>query len=277
MSLTTALALNFSAQLQNAAIAGAVASYPLNLQPAVSHSLASGTGSSKADQLFSKLYTVAASATAGGAAIDLTSLGTDSIGNTISMVTVKELLLLIRGNEACTQVASATVHAAGGGSGYTNNDVLTVAGGTGTAAQFTATVAGGAVTAVTLKAASGFTGGSYTANPTLSNNAATGGTGTGVGLDLTMATVAAGSGVFTEADYLSIGGDNTVNTWVSFLADKTDIIKLYSGNSANPGFLAFGGGGNTGYAIGASNKLLKIVNSGSNPLSFYLYLVGASA
>jgi hypothetical protein len=92
-----------------------------------------------------------------------------------------------------------------------------------------------------------------------------------------MTTVAAGLGVFVEADYLSIGNDNTTNAWVSFLADKTDIMKLYSGTATNPGWLGFGAPGNTGYVVGATNKKLLITNSGSNPISFYLYLVGATA
>jgi hypothetical protein len=74
---------------------------------------------------------------------------------------------------------SATV--AGGGSGYTDNDVLTLVGGTGTAATFTATVVAGAVTAVTLT-----TPGSYSVVPT-NPVSVTGGTGTGATLTVTFA------------------------------------------------------------------------------------------
>lgn len=80
---------------------------------------------------------------------------------------------------------SATIGA--GGTGYTLNNVVTVSGGTFTiAAQFTVTgVAAGVVTAVTL-----LTAGNYTAVP--ANPAATtGGTGTGLTLNITWAGVTA--------------------------------------------------------------------------------------
>jgi len=68
---------------------------------------------------------------------------------------------------------------ASGGTGYTANDVLTVAGGTGTAATIRVdTVSGGVITAVTV-----LTRGTYTVKPT-SPNSSTGGTGTGASLTL---------------------------------------------------------------------------------------------
>src|ERR1051325_8117663 len=67
-----------------------------------------------------------------------------------------------------------------GGSGYTNNDVLTVSGGTSTtSATFTATVSGGVVTSVVATNT-----GHYTVLPT-NAVATTGGTGTGCTLTIT--------------------------------------------------------------------------------------------
>lgn len=76
-------------------------------------------------------------------------------------------------------ILTAAVHAQG--SGYTNNDVLTVAGGTGTSATIKLTVSGGLITAVTI-----VNQGAYTVAPSLSANAATGGTGSGATFDLTL-------------------------------------------------------------------------------------------
>lgn len=76
------------------------------------------------------------------------------------------------------QAASAVLSAAG--SGYTTNDIVTVAGGTSTtAAQFKLTVAAGVITAVTLQTAGAYTG--LPTNPV----AVTGGTGTGATLTVT--------------------------------------------------------------------------------------------
>lgn len=70
---------------------------------------------------------------------------------------------------------------AGGGTGYTVGDVLTLAGGTGTAATITVSaVSGGVITAVTITSV-----GSYTVAPT-SPNSATGGTGSGATFTVTV-------------------------------------------------------------------------------------------
>lgn len=275
MSLQTVLNLALNANLVgSAAVGGGNPQFAMSFQPFAGGTLPTGTGSGKADQLWTKQVTLAAGANLDQ---DLTSLGNDNLGNALAPVTLKVLAILMRGNLACTYVASAAVHAGGGGSGFTNGDTLTAAGGTGTAAQFTATVSGGVVTAVTPKLANGFTGGSYTVNPSVTANAVTGGTGTGCTLDLTMATVVEGAQTYIETDYLSIGGDNTTNAWVSFFADKSDIIKLYSGNTTLPGFLITGNASNAGWAIGSTNKLLKFLNSGSNPITFNIIGIGASA
>lgn len=95
----------------------------------------------------------------------------------------------------------STVAVAAGGTGYSVNDILTLAGGTGTPATVrVTTVAAGVITGVTK-----VTGGAYTANPGTPNSP-TGGTGTGASLTVTFA-VERG---YIEAlkalmDYLTLG------------------------------------------------------------------------
>lgn len=81
-------------------------------------------------------------------------------------------------------VVSATV--AAGGTGYTNGaQTLTGVSGTGTKFQAAVTVAGGVVTSVNSITVAGV----YTAMPTLSGEATTGGGGTGATLNLSMGVV----------------------------------------------------------------------------------------
>lgn len=77
----------------------------------------------------------------------------------------------------------ATVAINAGGTGYTVGDVLTVAGGTSThvATLLVTSVAAGVIDGVRVA-----NGGAYTADPTLTANAVTGGTGSGATMDLTM-------------------------------------------------------------------------------------------
>lgn len=79
-------------------------------------------------------------------------------------------------------VSAATINA--GGTGYTVGDILTVAGGTATVtAQIEVTsVASGVIDGIRIHNA-----GSYTADPTTTANAVTGGTGSSATIDLTMA------------------------------------------------------------------------------------------
>lgn len=79
-------------------------------------------------------------------------------------------------------MATAAVNA--GGTGYTVGDVLTIVGGTSThvATLEVTSVAAGVVDGIRITNA-----GAYTADPTTSANAVTGGTGTGCTIDLTMA------------------------------------------------------------------------------------------
>ena len=75
------------------------------------------------------------------------------------------------------ELLAVSVHAGSGGAGYAVNDVLTIFGGTGTPATVrVSSVSGGAVTGVQVLSA-----GNYSANPALSRNPATGGSGRGLG------------------------------------------------------------------------------------------------
>ena len=83
---------------------------------------------------------------------------------------------------AAIQMVSGTATVAGGGTGYTVGDVLTVVGGTpvsGTSTYTVSTVSAGVITAVTATAANAYT--ALPSNPV----AVTGGTGTGATLNLT--------------------------------------------------------------------------------------------
>ena len=270
MSLTATLNLQWITNLIGSAAVGGTPSFQINSNPLVGGTLQSGTGSGKADQLYTKQLILAAGASQ---TLDLSNLGNDNLGNALAPVNVKVLAMVMKGNVGCTILSAVAIHAAGGGAGYAVNDVLTVDGGTGTSATIKVTgVAAGVINAVQV-----LTAGSYTVNPvTLSGNAVTGGTGAGATMDLTMATVADGQQTYVETDYLTIGNDNTVNTWISFLGTNTSTAKLYSGNATLPGFMIVGNASAAGWAIGASNKLLKILNSGANPVTVNIYAIGAT-
>lgn len=86
---------------------------------------------------------------------------------------------------AVSQLANSvyTIGVSANGGGYTNGDIVTVSGGLGTSATALLTVnnASGNVTSIAL-----IQGGKYTANPTLSGAAVTGGSGTGLTVNLTI-------------------------------------------------------------------------------------------
>jgi hypothetical protein len=84
-------------------------------------------------------------------------------------------------SQLANSVYTATISANGGG--YTNGDIVTVSGGLGDSATALITVnnASGNVTSISL-----IQGGKYTANPTLSGAAVTGGSGTGLTVNLTI-------------------------------------------------------------------------------------------
>ena len=114
-------------------------------------------------------------------------------------------------------VATAAVNA--GGTGYAVDDILTVLGGTSThvATIRVTSVAAGVIDGVRME-----TGGAYTADPSTTANAVTGGTGTGATMDLTMAdtgwterrrtqqaasaTVGSGGTGYTVGDDITIAG-----------------------------------------------------------------------
>lgn len=121
--------------------------------------------------------------------------------------------------DIATSAHVATVAINSGGTGYAVGDVLTVAGGTSTfaATLLVTSVAAGVINGVRVQY-----GGAYTADPTLTANAVTGGTGSGATMDLTMdgtgwtvdrriyraarATPAAGGTGYSVGQYLTVVG-----------------------------------------------------------------------
>jgi hypothetical protein len=271
-SLTVSYGASLNALLSQA-IGGGVASFPLNLPSWLQGNLGSGTGKDNANQFFTIQKTLAASGTQ-SLNLNTMSGAVDALGNGFSIVDLKYLAILMLGNLNCQYVGTVAVHA--GGTGYAVNDVLTVAGGTGTAATLKVlTVSSGVITSVQV-----LTPGSYTVNPSTSANAVTGGTGTTATMDLTMATVTTQqSAVYVEGDFLTIGALGTTAQWTSFLTPNTASILLKSGTNANPGYLQHSEGGATGVVVGASstNNTLLITNSGSNPVTYQIIAVGATA
>lgn len=161
------------------------------------------------------------------------------------------------------------------GHGYLVNDVLTLAGGTGTSATLKVTAVGGsgAVTAVSV-----LTPGSYTVDPTLNDNFPTGGTGTGVAFDVTVATTVKGSQVYVDSDFLEIGGTNNSNAWAQMIPATPTSGALFvpSGTLANPTTILLFNGGGTGVSVGSSiNNSVRVTNSGSNPIAYYLAVAGS--
>jgi hypothetical protein len=271
LATTIALALNAVQTNPNATFGNSV--FTLALPSLLGGVLATGTGADKADQLYVAQVTLAAS---GNTSINLHSFGgaVDQLGQAIAMVNVKALAIQILGNLGCLKVTAVAVNAAG--TGYLINDVLTGASGTGT--KYTATVTsvggGGTVTGISLT-----TAGSYTVASS-SPDTPTGGTGTGATLTITSAViVAATPPVFVEGDFLTIGNVGTTAGWTSVLGTNTDTIKLKSGTSNLPGTIFICEGGATGFVVGASstNNILNITNSGSNPITFLIVVIGATA
>ena len=134
-----------------------------------------------------------------------------------------DLLDQVRQLLTSDQLGSVAINA--GGTGYVVDDILTVAGGTAThAAQLRVTsVSSGVITGVRVEKA-----GAYTADPTLSANAVTGGSGSSATMNLTMsaagwstlawgreaasATVSDGGTGYTVGDQLTLlGGVRHVN------------------------------------------------------------------
>lgn len=112
-------------------------------------------------------------------------------------------------------VATVAINAAG--TGYAVDDVLTVAGGTTThAAQIIVTsVSSGAITGARI-----YDSGAYSADPTLTANAVTGGSGSGASFNLTM-----------ESDPWTVRISQTIET--------TEEVRLYEGSGGSGVFVGF--------------------------------------
>ena len=151
------------------------------------------------------------------ATINVTNMFTES---EIRIVDVANNLIVAGVESVNGAVISATV--AGGGSGYTVSDTLTVVGGTGTAATLTVTsVNAGAVTGISVA-----TAGNYTVAPT-NPVSVTGGTGTGATFNLDV------RGSFSYAY-----GGSPVYDIVVFHLDYKDIrFKDFAFPASNSGLL----------------------------------------
>lgn len=274
-SLSTSLLLNLTASLSNAVDDG-TATFPLSLPTLLNASLTSGNSTDQANQLYAKQTTLTAGSNLTLSLHDFAS-AVDQLGQTRSLTKLKALALVIQGSLNNGYVSSAAVNAAG--TGYLVDDILVVAGGTGTAAKIhVRTVGGGGnILTVSIEPYAGFTGGSYTANPTTTANAVTGGTGTGATMDLTMATYSSSNNVFIDADTLTLGGDGATSALTSLFGTNADKYIIPSGSRNLPGAVLLTSG-DGGWTIGASttNKNIKIVNAGSNPITFHLIIVGAT-
>jgi hypothetical protein len=132
------------------------------------------------------------------------------------------------GNTTAKLVAVAIGDA---GTGYVNAEVVTVNGGTGTSANVTIanTDASGVVTAISIVSGQA---GSYTVLPTLANNAVTGGSGSGLKVNLTIGlntvTVSANGSGYTSAPSVAIGGTGGVG------ATATAVINTSEGKKGAP-------------------------------------------
>ena len=239
----------------------------------------SGTGSGNVDQAYSELITLVPGGTH---SLDLYAFGgaTYPSGAAFTMTRLKSIFIQVMGNLGCGYVSAVSVTTAG--TGYTVGDTLTVAigGGAGTSATLTvSSISGGGGTGPVTGVAIA-TPGSYTTNPTtLANNAPTGGTGGGtVRVTLTMGVVAQGGAAYVDADVLTVGGLGTTAAWTSLLASNTATLSIPSGTATIPGTLGPVSSGGTGWAVGSSttNHVLLCTNSGSNPLTYQLVVVGST-
>jgi hypothetical protein len=149
--------------------------------------------------------------------------------------------------ELLTSDQVATVAVNSGGTGYAVDDILTVAGGTAShAAQIRVTaVSSGVITSVRIEKS-----GAYTADPTLTANAVTGGTGSSATMDLTMstatwstlawsreavsATVTDGGTGYTVNDQLTlVGGTLHVNG----VTGSSDVAAVFNVDSVSGGVI----------------------------------------
>jgi hypothetical protein len=155
---------------------------------------------------------------------------------------------------ASIALTGITLSVAGGGTGYTAGDILTLVGGTGTAQQISvSTVSGGVITGV-----AGFQQGAYTAVPT-NPISVTGGTGTGAtinvtsyGINSTLTITNAGSGYVEQptvtfsggggsgaAAYATVGAGTSVKslgTTVSFSTPAGESFRVEQATSFGSGY-----------------------------------------
>ena len=279
-SLTAQIQGTVTAALSSPGLLSVVANINQNF---LNSSLVSGAGAAnKVNQAYVAQTTLAAS---GSTTFVINALGgiTDAVGYTYNINTVKLLLIQMLGNLGCSYVVSATA-GAGGGSSMTPYQVgdqfsLTSTGsGSGVQALFQVTgISGYGVSSVMLVSSGGYIGGSYTTAPTATGVATTAGSisgATGATLVLNIGTVTSSNQVFTESDYLTIGGAAS-NAWTNAF---TGNVKLKSGTSNMPGVFLLTDGGSTGFIVAAgSNEQLKVTNSGANPVTFLLVLLGATS
>jgi len=137
------------------------------------------------------------------------------------------------------QVATVAVNA--GGTGYAVDDILTVAGGTSThAATLRVTsVSSGVINGIKVEQS-----GAYTADPTLTGNSVTGGSGSGATMDLTMQTAewtAERNTVSTETEVILRGdGSGSDNIYVGIRTFQDAGVSAYNWELA--GFTGFDSG-----------------------------------
>jgi hypothetical protein len=202
----------------------------------------------------------------------------------------------VQATATVTIVLAAVSSIAGGGTGYTAGDVLTISGGTSaqTAQLTVSTVSAGVITAVTVSR-----GGDYTVAP--SNPASvTGGIGTGATFNLTFGILAftitnAGSGYVEQPTvsfsggggsgataYATVGATTTFRTIghtgtvamrfdvPSSLTNNIPTLRLIdSGNAQDSGVQVSGGvGGSFMNAFGAANATVGLFSAGTGLVSF---------
>ena len=97
-----------------------------------------------------------------------------------------------------------------------------------------------------------------------------------VALKYLMLQITGNGGVFTESDFLTIGGDGSGTSWTAMFGAGS--VKVFSGTINLPGNLEIGEGGAAGWPVlNGADCMLNIHNGGANPIQFNLIIVGATA
>ena len=274
MSQTLSISLSSALIGRVTLIAGASAgSYSLNGN--LNGALAYGTGANNANQAYNEVITLAASGTH---SLNLYTMGgaVYPFGAAFTTTRVKKIFCQVLGNLNCGYVVGVAVQSGAAGTGYTVGDSIAIdgTGATGTAAVLSVGSITGAGPTGPVATLNITTPGSYTVNPTnVSNNTTSGGTGTGLHVDLTMGVIAQGNQVYTDGDYLTIGGAGT-HPWTGLMSG-TKILP--SGTLSLPGTWDETSGGQGWPVVSGSSDTLLFTNSGSNPLTFQFTVIGATA